>query len=58
MDDNNKTSNRGFASMDADQQKKIASMGGKASPSNFKNDRNKASEAGKRGGQKSRRTNQ
>lgn len=50
------TSNRGFASMDSDKQREIASKGGKASGGNFKNDPQKASEAGKKGGQNSRRT--
>ena len=43
------TSDRGFASMDADKQKEIASKGGRASGGNFKNDRQRASEAGKKG---------
>jgi general stress protein YciG len=43
------TSDRGFASMDAGKQREIASKGGKASGGNFKNDRKKASEAGKKG---------
>jgi len=43
------TSNRGFASMDADKQREIASKGGKASGGNFKNDPQRASEAGKKG---------
>ncbi len=43
-------SNRGFASMDDDKQREIASKGGQASGGNFKNDREKASEAGKKGG--------
>lgn len=38
---------RGFASMDRDKQRKIASKGGRASGGNFKNDREKASRAGK-----------
>ena len=42
-------SDRGFASMDPEKQKKIASMGGKASGGNFKNDPKRASEAGKKG---------
>jgi uncharacterized protein len=50
-DDN--TSNRGFASMDEDKQREIASKGGQASGGNFKNDRKKASEAGQKGGQNS-----
>jgi len=44
------TRNRGFASMDKQKQKEIASKGGKASGGNFKNDRQRASEAGKKGG--------
>ncbi|MDB5164743.1 MAG: hypothetical protein JWL89_369 [Candidatus Saccharibacteria bacterium] len=43
------TSNRGFASMDEDKQREIASKGGQASGGNFANDRKKASEAGKKG---------
>jgi len=43
--------NRGFASMDEDKQKDIASKGGKASSGNFKNDPQRASEAGKKGAQ-------
>lgn len=43
------TSNRGFASMDADKQREIASKGGKASGGNFANDPRRASEAGKKG---------
>jgi general stress protein YciG len=45
------TDNRGFASMDEDKQREIASKGGSASGGNFKNDRAKASRAGKKGGQ-------
>lgn len=45
------TSDRGFASMDPQKQRKIASKGGKASGGNFKNDREKARRAGKKGGQ-------
>jgi general stress protein YciG len=44
------TSKRGFASMDQDKQREIASKGGKASGGNFKNDPQRASEAGKKGG--------
>ena len=43
------TSTRGFASMNPSKQRAIASKGGKASGGNFKNDRQRASEAGKRG---------
>ncbi len=42
--------NRGFAAMDKDKQREIASKGGKASGGNFKNDPQRASEAGKKGG--------
>jgi general stress protein YciG len=41
------TDNRGFASMDEEQQKDIARKGGESSPGNFKNDPARASEAGK-----------
>ncbi len=62
MADNNRnqnqgnTSNRGFASMDEDKQREIASKGGQSqgkenNPANFANDRQKASEAGRKGGQ-------
>jgi uncharacterized protein len=49
--------NRGFASMDEEQQKEIASKGGRSqgqqnNPGNFANDREKASEAGREGGSK------
>lgn len=55
--DNRGTSNRGFASMDPDKQRSIASKGGKSqgkenNPGNFANDRRKASEAGRKGGQR------
>lgn len=55
----NDTSNRGFASMDEDKQREIASKGGKSqgkenNPGNFANDREKASAAGRIGGQNSR----
>lgn len=45
------TSKRGFASMDQDKQREIASKGGKESPGNFKNDHERAVEAGRKGGQ-------
>lgn len=54
--DSSGTSNRGFASMDPQKQREIASKGGKASGGNFKNDREKASRAGKKGGEASRRS--
>lgn len=52
----NNTSNRGFASMDEEKQREIASKGGQSqgkenNPANFANDRQKASEAGRKGGQ-------
>lgn len=43
---------QGFASMDETKQKAIASKGGKASGGNFKNNPQRASEAGKKGGSK------
>ena len=53
------TSDRGFASMDPQKQKDIASKGGKSqgaqnNPGNFANDKHKASEAGQKGGSNSR----
>jgi len=48
-----KTSKRGFASMDPEKQRAIASKGGKASGGNFAKDRKRASEAGRRGGENS-----
>jgi len=45
------TSKRGFASMDDEKQRDISSKGGQTSGGNFKNDPNRASEAGKKGGQ-------
>ena len=47
---NDNSSKRGFAAMDPQTQKKIASKGGKASGGNFKNDPERASQAGKKGG--------
>lgn len=47
------TSHRGFASMDENKQRGIASEGGKASGGNFKNDPQRAAEAGKKGGEAS-----
>ena len=46
-------SGRGFASMDREKQRKIASKGGKASGGNFARDRQRASEAGRKGGKQS-----
>ncbi len=49
-----RTSNRGFASMDAERQRQIASMGGKAVPDSkrsFSQNRRLAAEAGRKGGQ-------
>lgn len=58
-DNDNNNSGRGFAGMDEDKQREIASKGGQSqgkdnNPGNFANDRRKASEAGKKGGQASR----
>jgi len=49
-----KTAKRGFAAMDEKAQREIASKGGKASPGNFRNDPEKARQAGRKGGLKSR----
>jgi len=49
--DQSNTSNRGFASMDEKKQRDIASKGGRASGGNFKNDPERAAEAGRKGGQ-------
>jgi uncharacterized protein len=51
------TSKRGFASMDKEKQRAIASLGGRMSGGIFARDRKRASEAGKKGGQSSHRTN-
>jgi general stress protein YciG len=48
---NSGPSNRGFASMNPEQQREIASKGGKASGGNFANDRERAAEAGRKGGE-------
>jgi len=50
------SSNRGFASMDEQQKRDTASKGGQGqgrenNPGNFANDREKAAEAGRKGGQ-------
>ena len=45
-----KKATRGFASMDEKKQKEIASKGGKASGGNFKNNPQRAKEAGRKGG--------
>lgn len=53
---NDNTSNRGFASMDEEKQRKIASKGGKSVPAeerSFSKDPELASEAGRKGGQNS-----
>jgi general stress protein YciG len=57
MPNQNNTSNRGFASMDEDKQREIASKGGKSVPDeerSFSKDRDLASEAGRKGGESSR----
>ena len=53
MPDNKQGSGRGFASMDENKQREIASQGGKASSDNFSNDRERATETGRKGGQQS-----
>lgn len=58
MADNNRNQNtpgRGFASMDEDKQREIAAKGGHSVPNekrSFSQDRDLASEAGRKGGQK------
>jgi general stress protein YciG len=47
------SSERGFAAMDEDEQREIASKGGSMSPGNFKNDPERAAEAGREGGKAS-----
>ena len=47
---NNGPSGRGFAGMDREKQREIASKGGSASGGNFKNDPERASVAGRKGG--------
>jgi general stress protein YciG len=56
MADNNGSSNRGFAAMDENTRRRIASKGGSASPGNYKNDRERARKAGRKGGQRSSRS--
>lgn len=56
MAKSNSTSNRGFASMDEGKQREIASKGGRSVPAekrSFSQDRELASEAGRKGGQAS-----
>lgn len=51
-----RTSNRGFASMDAEKQREIARKGGRSVPSekrSFSQDHKLASEAGRKGGHSS-----
>jgi general stress protein YciG len=58
---NDNSSNRGFASMDPDRQREIASMGGKAAHEKgtaHEFDSREAQEAGRKGGQASRGGNQ
>ncbi len=57
MPEGTSTGRRGFASMSPDKQREIASKGGKSVPSEkrtFSQNRDLASEAGKRGGKTSR----
>ena len=54
MADGNGTSKRGFASMSPEKQREIASKGGKSVPSDrrsFSQNRDLASQAGRKGGQ-------
>jgi general stress protein YciG len=47
----NGSSKRGFASMDDDAQREIAAKGGSRSGGNFAKDRDRAAEAGRKGGE-------
>jgi len=54
--ENNNSGGRGFASMDPERQREIASKGGQSqgkenNPGNFANDPERAREAGRKGGQ-------
>jgi general stress protein YciG len=49
---NNNTSNRGFAAMDEDKQREIASKGGKASGGQFKPGEKRTKDAGSEGAAK------
>jgi uncharacterized protein len=58
MANNNQGNGRGFAGMDEERQREIASQGGKSqgkenNPGNFANDPERASEAGRKGGRNS-----
>jgi general stress protein YciG len=53
MPEKNGKSRRGFAAMDQAKQREIASKGGQASGGNFKNNPARASEAGRKGGERS-----
>jgi general stress protein YciG len=56
VSENRRTSNRGFASMDRETQRRIASKGGRSVPSekrSFSMNRKLAAEAGRKGGQAS-----
>jgi general stress protein YciG len=46
-------SERGFAAMDAEKRREIARKGGQMSGGNFKHNRLKASQAGRKGGERS-----
>jgi uncharacterized protein len=54
MDDD---TNRGLANADEETRERVAKMGGQASGGNFKNNREKARKAGKKGGRSSSSTN-
>jgi general stress protein YciG len=49
-DDQTQHRGRGFASMDPEERREIASKGGSMSGGNFKNDPERAREAGRKGG--------
>ena len=54
VDTSNGRARRGFAAMDPQKQREIASKGGKASGGNFANNRDRAAAAGREGGKASR----
>jgi general stress protein YciG len=49
-EDSDKKRKRGFGSMSPERRREIASMGGKSTPSNFRNDPARASVIGQKGG--------
>jgi general stress protein YciG len=50
MSDSDGHTKKGFALLDPARRRELAGMGGRASPSNFKNDAQRAADAGRKGG--------